>query len=105
MRKGLKKSGSLKAAVPSKPCNKLAHLKRERRNDGRKIESARSRYGSFHITAECNNVADMYMYMYIYVHVHIYTCTCTYMYMYVYVHVRICTCTYMYMYVGESRVD
>ena len=26
----------------------------------RKIESARSRYGSFHITAECNNVADMY---------------------------------------------
>ena len=26
----------------------------------RKIKSARSRYGSFHITAECNNVADMY---------------------------------------------
>lgn len=26
----------------------------------RKIESARSRYGSFHITAECMNVADMY---------------------------------------------
>ena len=26
----------------------------------RKIESAHSRYGSFHITAECNNVTDMY---------------------------------------------
>ena len=26
----------------------------------RKIESTRSRYGSFHVTAECNNVADMY---------------------------------------------
>lgn len=26
----------------------------------RKIESARSRYGSFHITAECINIADMY---------------------------------------------
>ena len=26
----------------------------------RKIESARSRFGSFHISAECNNVVDMY---------------------------------------------